>query len=412
MKVSKVKRTTLLAWFVFGLIVLISVSAALLDAAAAQQGGSPLTWFAYLIGPAFALVGALILTYRPDNRVGWLMMLPGLSAFVLVDAYLRPLIGGSAPLPPALTPGLWLALWYSNWNWTLLIFPLLWLMLLFPTGRPISRRWGWLVWVGVVLTLFLLLLSTFGTPMSPGSGNADWSYPNPIGLIQAAQVDQSAVFTLFVAIMPVWVILCLAALVVRYRRAGPVERQQMKWLLLATAVFVAAYLPAFLVASWENETIWNVLWMAAMLLIPAAIGVAILRYRLWDIDVIIRKTLLYAVLTALLALVYFGVVIILQGLFSRLAGVAEGSTLAVVISTLAIAALFSPLRRRIQDGIDRRFYRKKYNAQQVLAQFAQTARDETDLDALLAELTRVVDETLQPEHVSIWLQDTKSPKGG
>jgi hypothetical protein len=402
-KASKVKRTTLFAWCVFGLIVLVSVSAALLDAAAAPQGSSSLTWFAYLIGPAFALVGALILTYRPDNRVGWLMMLPGASAFVLLDAYLRPLIDGSAPLPPTLTPGLWLALWYSNWNWTLLIFPLLWLMLLFPTGRPISRRWGWLVWVGVVLTLFLLLLSTFGTPMSPGSGSADWSYPNPIGLIQAAQVDQSGVFTFFVAIMPVWVILCLAALVVRYRRAGPVERQQMKWLLLATAAFVAAYLPAFLVASWESETIWNVLWMAAMLLIPAAIGMAILRYRLFDIDVIIRKTLLYALLTALLALVYFGSVIVLQGLFSRLAGV-EQSTLAVVISTLAIAALFTPLRRRIQDAIDRRFFRKKYNAQQVLAQFAQAARDETDLDALLAELVRVVDETLQPEHVSVWLK--------
>ena len=164
------KRTTLLAWIAFGLIVLISVWAARLDTAAAQQGSSSLTWFGYLIGPAFALVGALILTYRPDNCVGWLLMLPGASAFVLVDAYLRPLIGGSAPLPPTLTPGLWLALWYSNWNWTLLIFPLLWLMLLFPTGRPIRRRWGWLVWVGVVLMLFLLLLATFGTPMSPGSG--------------------------------------------------------------------------------------------------------------------------------------------------------------------------------------------------------------------------------------------------
>jgi hypothetical protein len=139
---------------------------------------------------------------------------------------------------------------------------------------------------------------------------------------------------------------------------------------------------------------------------PLVIGLAVFKYRLYDIDVVIRKTLLYAVLTALLALIYFGVVIVLQRLFSRLAGV-EQSTLAVVISTLAIAALFTPLRRRIQDAIDRRFYRKKYNAQQVLAQFAQTARDETDLDALLAELVRVVDETLQPEHVSIWLKDPR-----
>ena len=137
--------------------------------------------------------------------------------------------------------------------------------------------------------------------------------------------------------------------------------------------------------------------------IPIAIGIAILRYRLWDIDVIIRKTLVYTVLTVLLALVYFGSVVLLQGLFGGLTGV-EQSHLAVVVSTLAIAALFTPLRRRIQDGSTAASIRKKYNAQQVLAQFALTARDETDLDALLAELARVVDETLQPEHVSIWLR--------
>jgi len=240
--------------------------------------------------------------------------------------------------------------------------------------------------------------------MMPGSGGADWSYPNPIGLFQAAEAGKVVVFRLFVAIMPVWVILCLAALVVRFRRAGSVERQQMTWLVLATAIFAAAYLLGFLTTSWNSETNrWNILWMVAMLLIPAAIGIAILRYRLFDIDVIIRKTLIYTVLTALLALVYFGSVILLQGLLGALTGV-EGSTLAVVISTLAIAALFTPLRRRIQDGIDRRFFRKKYDAQQVLARFAQTARDETDLDALLAELVRVVDETLQPEHVSVWLR--------
>lgn len=403
------KRTTLAAWAVFGLIILVSVWAALLDAAATQQGSAPNPWFSYLVGPAFALVGALILAYQPDNRVGWLLLLPGASAFVLVDAYLGPLIDGSAPLPPTLTPGLWLALWYSNWNWALLIFPLMWLMVLFPTGRPLSRRWGWLVWVGVFLTVFLLFLATFVTPMQPGSGGADWSFPNPMGLISSKEVSESVVLTFFAALMPVWVVLCLAALVVRYRRAGQVERQQIKWLLYATAVFAATYIPVFLLTDFDfgpDPAFWSYLWMVAMLLIPAAIGIAILRYRLFDIDIIIRKTLLYTMTTALLALVFFGSVILLQRVFEAVTG--QQSQLAIVLSTLAIAALFNPLRTRIQGWIDRRFYRKKYDAQQVLAQFAITARDETDMNALTSELARVVQETMQPEGVSVWLKEISS----
>jgi hypothetical protein len=396
------KRTTLAAWAVFGLIILISVWAALLDAANAQQGSTPPPWIAYLVGPVFALVGALILARQPGNRVGWLLLLPGISAFVLVDAYFGPLSEGLAPLPPTLTPGLWLALWYSNWNWTLLIFPLMWLMVLFPTGRPIGRRWRWLVWVGIGLMLFLLLLATFTTPMQPGSGDANWSYPNPIGIFEANAVQDSAILAFFAAVMPVWVVLCLMALAVRFRRAGQVERQQMKWLLFATVVFVAAYVPVFLVADFDNATnVFNYLWMIAMLLIPAAIGIAILRYRLFDIDVIIRKTLAVCGAVGLLALVYFGSVVLLQNIVGQAAD--EQSPLVIVVSTLLIAALFTPLRQRVQAFIDRRFYRQKYDAQQVLAQFARVARDETEMDKLTAELLHVIQETMQPEQVSIWL---------
>jgi len=402
------KRITLAAWALFGLIILISVWAALLDTAVARQGGPPQPWIPYLVGPVFALVGALILARQPDNRVGWLLLLPGISAFVLVDAYFRSLNNGLATLPPTLTPVLWLALWYSNWNWALLIFPLPWLMLLFPTGRPISRRWGGLVWAGVVLLLFLLLLATFVTPMQPaGGGSADWSYPNPIGLIQNTGVNESAVFSFFFAMMPLWVVLCLASLVVRYRRAGRVERQQMKWLLVATAVFAVAYIPVFLFTDSDfgpDTAIWSNLWMIVMPLIPVSIGIAILRYRLFDIDLIIRKTLQYGVLSALLALAYFGSVVLLQAVVGRATD--AQSPLVIVVSTLLIAALFAPLRKRVQTAVDRRFYRQKYDAQQVLAQFAQTARDETDMEALQAELLRVVQETMQPEQVRIWLKPT------
>jgi asparagine N-glycosylation enzyme membrane subunit Stt3 len=147
----------------------------------------------------------------------------------------------------------------------------------------------------------------------------------------------------------------------------------------------------------------SVLFGIAIMAIPAAIAIAITRYRLWDIDVIIRKTLVYAVLTGLLVLVYLGTVILLQNVFEAFSG--QQSAISIVISTLIIAALFSPLRQRVQTGIDRRFFRQKYDAQRVLAQFAQSARDEVELEALTAELERVVRDTVQPQSVSLWLRE-------
>jgi hypothetical protein len=200
------------------------------------------------------------------------------------------------------------------------------------------------------------------------------------------------------------VVASVASLFVRFRRADPVERSQLKWLLYAGGVFLIVYAGAGFALNLSGTDLFEIALVLSILSLPVAIAIAILRYRLYDIDVVIRKTLVYTAVTALLALVYFGSVVLLQRLFGSLTGVAQ-SPLAVVVSTLAIVALFTPLRRRIQDTIDRRFYRKKYDAQQVLAQFALTARDETDLDALTAELARVVQETLQPEHVSVWLRE-------
>ncbi len=341
------------------------------------------------------VTGALIVARHPRHTVGWLLLLEGALVFAWpLDAY----YGGLAA-PPAQPSALFLlGLFVASGLWLWLIFPLLFIILYFPTGSLPSPRWRWLRTLGVGLIVFflvfgLLLAEEWNAPGEP----PPWTVPNPIGV-----ASFGFPFPLWVALLLTFVAGSVASLFVRFRRADPVERGQIKWLLYACGIFLVVYVLGFTNVGTNND-IGNAVLNLSILSLPVAIGIAILRYRLYDIDVVIRKTLVYSALTALLALVYFGSVILLQRLFGALTGI-EQSTLAVVVSTLIIAALFTPLRRRIQEGIDRRFFRKKYNAQQVLAQFAQTARDETDLDALLAELVRVVDETLQPEHVSVWLK--------
>ena len=204
-------------------------------------------------------------------------------------------------------------------------------------------------------------------------------------------------------------ILAAISLISRYRSGGPLVRLQLRWFVVGGFFTVILFLLAiFATVTVQNERevfsfLLVLLGQAFIVPLYLAVGVAILRYKLYDVDIIIRRTLVYTALTVLLALVYFGSVVLLQRLFGSLTGVAQ-SPLAVVVSTLAIAALFTPLRRRIQGAIDRRFFRKKYDSQRVLAQFALIARDETELDMLTVELVRVVQETLQPEHVSVSLR--------
>jgi hypothetical protein len=198
---------------------------------------------------------------------------------------------------------------------------------------------------------------------------------------------------------------CAAAPFVSFRRAGAVERQQIKWLFAAAALFALVYVPGFFNGAFTDSAglLWNFLFTLAILGIPIAIGIAILRYRLYDIDIIIRRTLQYTVLTAMLALIYFASVVLLQSLFEALAG--QQSPIVIVVSTLAIAALFSPLRLRVKNVVDRRFFRRRYDAKQTLAAFAAVSRDEVDLDALSAALLGAVEGTMQPERVLLWLRD-------
>jgi hypothetical protein len=200
-------------------------------------------------------------------------------------------------------------------------------------------------------------------------------------------------------------VLGAAALVVRYRRAGAVERQQLKWVASTGVLFAATFAVEGFAQDSESGVLAEVVGtvsVAALAAIPVAAGFAILRYRLYDIDVVIRRTLVYGVATAALAGLYFGFVLALQQVFSGFAG---GSDLAVAVSTLAVAALFGPARRRLQHAVDRRFYRRRYDAQRTLEAFSASLREEIDLHALSGELRRVVEETMQPAHVSLWLRD-------
>jgi hypothetical protein len=207
----------------------------------------------------------------------------------------------------------------------------------------------------------------------------------------------------------IWGSAVIAQIYRYFKVSSATQRQQTKWLvsgfslsvvlMLIPSTFVWLFVPSFL-----TETLYSVLIPIQVVLlgiIPITIGFSILRYRLWDIDLLIRKTLVYSALTGALALTYFGSVVVLQGLFTAITG--QQSAVVVVLSTLAIAALFFPLRKRVQDFIDRRFYRKKYDAAKVIADFAATCRDETNLDKLTARLVEVVEETMQPESVGLWL---------
>jgi hypothetical protein len=349
---------------------------------------------------AFGLVGALIVWQRPGNTLGWILVTIGLLAAwgASADAY----------TDLARDEGLLylVSVWISLWYW----FPLLGLILiftplLFPDGRPPSPRWRFVVWGAGSALALVTLLAAFRERIEFQGVSMD----NPVGIPGIEDPEKSTLGSILFGFFILFLVLALVSVVVRYLRSGDVQRQQIKWLMLATAL---SALMVFFEEITGIELDTEVPFAVSIALFPSAIAVAIFRYRLYDIDVIINRALVYGVLSASLALVYIGGVVGLQGLLSPLFG--EGNQFAVVASTLAIAALFNPLRRRIQSFIDRRFYRHKYDAQKTLESFGVRLRQETDLDTLGGDLVSVVRETMQPEHVALWLREPSGvtrPKG-
>jgi hypothetical protein len=401
-----------LAWSLYGLITCLSIiwsGVGLLSQDGSRNAlhlaGEALISLAAPV--VFAIVAALIVSRQPRNTIGWLLMVP-VGLYVVagpIGSYIERL----APSSPAPTVPLLLMLWFNNWNWLLLIFPLLYIPLLFPNGRPPTPRWRWVGVAAIVWATLFVLMATLAQKISAGT-TPDLVFDNPIGVLREDTVER--LVGVWIAGLLALVVACAVALFVRYRRANDTEREQIKWLLYASAVFLVVYVGGFVSGSGGTASlggyIWGVFFGLSVITLPAAIGIAILRYRLYDIDVVINRTLVYGALTAMLVGVYFGGIVLLQRVFVVLTG--QKSTLAVVASTLVIAALFYPLRRRVQAFVDRRFYRGKYDARKTLEAFSIKLRDETDLDALSDDLVGVVRETMQPAHVSLWLRPDPPPR--
>ncbi len=360
-----------------------------------------------LIGISYAPVGALIASRHPANAVGWLLCLTGLVISVSHFGAQYAIYALLAQ-PDSLPAGQAMA-WIVSWILPIIIGLSVFYILLFPTGRLPSRRWRWVAWLAIAFIAVGVILSA----LSPGALMGILGpIRNPLGIEGFSNFYYKAVlFT----ISPVVLGAAALSLFVRLHRAIGIERQQIKWFVYAGAASVIATNLAYLIPGVMDTPLWFervgfALNIATIPAIPVAIGIAMLRYRLYDIDLLINRTLVYGTLTASLAALYFGAVVLLQRVFVDLTG--EKSTLAVVASTLVIAALFNPLRRRIQSFIDRRFYRRKYDARKTLEAFSAKLRDETNLEALNDDLVGVVRETMQPAHVSLWLRpDTVSKEG-
>ena len=350
-----------------------------------------------IITPTFATLGALIVSRRPGNVIGWIFLAAGVLGGVQMFSGQYATVA-LAPDSPTL-PGSALAAWLSTLAQNSFVISILFLVLLFPDGRLLSRRWRPLAWaIGMFIVVSLLIVA-----LTPGPFVDFPSASNPFG-VEGATLPEPVLAAGQLALLAC-VVAAIVSLILRFYRSRGEERLQLKWFTYATAVVLLTPLVLSALAPAAFEVLGRLLWTLGFLSLPVAAAVAILRYRLYDIDVIINQTLVYGLLTAVLILVYIGSVFSLQYLLRALTG--ETSQFVIVASTLVIATLFSPLRRRIQDFIDRRFYRRKYDAAKVLQDLSTRLRNETDLEALDAELMAVVRETMQPSSVSLWLKEAK-----
>ena len=396
-------RSTRATWALLAALALVYVAGeVLLTAADRAAGESPVVSLAFIVmALVYLAVGGTVVTRLPANPVGWLFcgaaFFLGLTSITYGYAALalEPLTGDGPRLAV-------LAAWTTSWTWTppLLGVPVL-LFLLFPDGRPLSPRWWW----AVVLAAGGLGCVLAGTALAAG-GLDNSPVPradNPVGVLSrgTADVVSLAGFVLSLAAL----VLAAASLVLRLRRSRGVERQQLKWLMWAAGllpVYLAVGLVRWVADASSGGDLAEVALAGCLTVVPLAVGAAILRHRLYDIDLVIHRTLVYGALTVTLGLAYLASVLVLR---VALDPVTSGSDLAVAASTLLVAALFRPLRTRIQSAVDHRFYRERYDATRTLDAFVSHLRDELDLQAVEHELRRVVVDTAHPTQVTLWLRE-------
>lgn len=394
-----------LVWLLFG-ASMASTLAVLVLALVGNQEYGPAELMIPISGAIYAAMGLLITRRQPSNRIGLLSLLVGNGITFM------GLIGGYGEVSTtAGEPGLIVQLAYTLASMVqsfVILGPFFLLPLLFPDGRPLSRRWAWLMWIMVSMGVVIGVLEV----LDPGQ---DTLTGNPGSLLLALPPGQAELIGLVqqlkLALIYLWIPGIFAAplgLFLRWRRSRGVARRQLSAFARLTGLVVGVQiamelLGALILPALFESALYELSTPLVWLSLPIIFGLTVLRYRLYDVELLINRAMVYGALSALLALIYFGSVIFLQGLFSLISG--GDSPLVIVLSTLFIAALFTPLRQRIQVAIDRRFYRQQYDARRTVQRFAATARDEVDLEQLTGALLRSIEETMQPDGLSLWLKD-------
>ncbi len=402
------KRTAFwLAWGTWVLYVIIASVTLLL-----QIRDDPASWlndlFDALILLAFATVGSLVASRRPQNPIGWLFCISTLLwalGNMLQEYTTFALITVPGSLPAGALLGV-LGHWIGGVGFFLM---LTFLLLLFPNGHLPSPRWRFLAWlIAVLLAVYSITFLLSPYPYANSAIDPRLAaVRNPMGIGAANDLFDQLAGSLPLALFPT-ILACIISVFLRFRRARGIERQQLKWFTYGLAISILMLIIILIAVFTTPSGSPGTLFYLAVVCIPISAGIAMLRYRLYDIDVLIHRTLVYGLLTAALVVVYLVLVFGGQHLLASLLG--PNNAVVLFVSTLVVAALFQPLHRRVQQLVDRRFYRSKYDAAQVVARFNETLRQEVNLDQLCAQLLTIVQETVQPTHLSLWLRPRKPPE--